>query len=89
MMKKKYLALNDSIVALAEKFKDFETYSIPQSHREVYKAIGGTPHLDQNYTVFGQVIEGLNIIDSIAKVKTDKWDRPIKNVRIESVRIKE
>jgi peptidyl-prolyl cis-trans isomerase B (cyclophilin B) len=84
----KYTVLNDSINAMVQTFTDFEPYRIPESHREVYKTIGGTPHLDQNYTVFGQVIEGLDVIDSIAKVKTDKWDRPTKNVRILSVRIK-
>ncbi|WP_456442736.1 peptidylprolyl isomerase [Psychroserpens sp.] len=84
-----YTILNDSIQVMVEPYTDYETYSIPKSHRDIYKTIGGTPHLDQNYTVFGQVIEGLNIIDSIAKVKTDKWNRPVKNVIIESVRIKE
>ncbi|WP_425075686.1 peptidylprolyl isomerase [Psychroserpens sp. S379A] len=79
--------LNDSIQNLAASFSDFNRYVIPESHREVYKTIGGTPHLDQNYTVFGEVIKGLNIIDSIAKVKTDKWDRPVKNVVIKSIRI--
>ncbi len=73
---------------MVESFSDFETYSIPQSHREIYKTIGGTPHLDQNYTVFGQVIDGLNIIDSIAKVKTDKLDRPKRDVRILSIKLK-
>ncbi|WP_431136728.1 peptidylprolyl isomerase [Psychroserpens mesophilus] len=83
-----YTIMNDSINALAESFTDFIRYEIPQSHREVYKTIGGTPHLDQNYTVFGQVIEGLEVVDSIAKVKTDRWDRPIEDVRILSVRLK-
>lgn len=81
--------LNDSINALSENYKDFETYHIPLDQREVYKTIGGTPHLDQNYTVFGEVISGLASIDSIAKVKTDKNDRPKKNVRILSVRLVE
>lgn len=85
---KRYNILNDSINALTEKFTDFEAYKIPLAHREVYKTIGGTPHLDQNYTVFGQVIEGLDVIDSIAKVKTDKWNRPIVDVRLLSVRLK-
>lgn len=86
---KQYTILNDSITTMVESFTDFEKYRIPQSQRDIYKTIGGTPHLDQNYTVFGQVIEGLNIIDSIAKVKTDEMDRPVKNVIIESVRILE
>ena len=85
---KQYYKLNDSITKMVESYTAFEAYTIPQEHREVYKTIGGAPHLDQNYTVFGQVIEGLDIIDSIVKVKTDQWDRPLKNVLIESVRIK-
>ncbi|WCO02960.1 peptidylprolyl isomerase [Psychroserpens ponticola] len=83
-----FMILNDSINNMVKYFTDFKTYRIPQTQREVYKTIGGTPHLDQNYTVFGQVIEGLDIIDSMAKVKTDKWDRPVKNVIIKSVRIR-
>ena len=48
--------------------------------KQIYSAVGGTPHLDQNYTVFGEIIEGLNIIDSIAVVKTDKNNRPIEDI---------
>jgi len=55
---------------------------IPINQREIYKTIGGTPHLDQNYTVFGEVIKGLDVIDSISFVRTDTNDRPIKDVRI-------
>ena len=83
-----YKMLNDSVKVMVESYTDFENYSIPQTQREIYKTIGGTPHLDQNYTVFGQVIEGLDIVDSIAKVKKDKWDRPISDVIILSVRLK-
>ena len=55
------------------------------SHREVYKTLGGIPHLDQNYTVFGEVVSGMNVVDSIAAVKTDTLDRPVKDVRIRSM----
>ncbi|MEO5563855.1 MAG: peptidylprolyl isomerase, partial [Chitinophagaceae bacterium] len=58
---------------------------IPANQREVYKTIGGTPHLDQNYTVFGEVKSGLDIVDKIAAVETSKGmdsDRPLKDVRI-------
>lgn len=84
----RYRLLNDSINALAESYDQFERYSIPEQHRDVYKTIGGTPHLDQNYTVFGQVIDGLEVVDSIAAVKTDEQNRPIDDVRIQSVRLK-
>ncbi|MBX7109971.1 MAG: peptidylprolyl isomerase [Chitinophagales bacterium] len=50
--------------------------------REVYKTVGGTPFLDQNYTVYGEVYEGLNIVDSIASVATAPGDRPLKDVRM-------
>jgi peptidyl-prolyl cis-trans isomerase B (cyclophilin B) len=58
---------------------------IPIDQREVYKTIGGTPHLDQNYTVFGEVVSGLDVVDKIASVQTSKGedkDRPIEDVRI-------
>jgi len=49
---------------------------------ESYTTMGGVPHLDGSYTVFGEVIEGLNVIDKIAALKTDKNDRPYQNVTI-------
>lgn len=52
------------------------------AQREAYKTKGGTPMLDQNYTVFGEVIEGLDVIDKIADVKTAPGDRPEKDVRM-------
>ena len=50
--------------------------------REAYKTLGGTPHLDGGYTVYGEVIQGLEIIDMIATVKTAPGDRPIEDVKI-------
>lgn len=50
--------------------------------KEAYTKIGGTIHLDGAYTVFGEAIKGLDVIDSIAAVKTDSMDRPINNIRI-------
>jgi len=53
---------------------------IPVDQREIYKTIGGTPQLDQSYTVFGQVIAGMEVIDKIADMKTDGNDRPLTDV---------
>lgn len=50
--------------------------------RDIYKTIGGTPHLDMGYTVYGEVIEGLDVIDKIAAVQTGQGDRPVKDVRM-------
>ena len=47
---------------------------------EDYTTIGGTPHLDDSYTVFGEVIEGMEVIDKISAVPVDRYDRPIENV---------
>ncbi len=56
---------------------------IPAYQREVYKTLGGVPHLDQNYTVFGELISGIAVIDSIAAVETDRYDRPLENQRMD------
>ena len=53
-----------------------------ESQRETYKTIGGTPFLDQNYTVFGEVVKGLDVVDAIASVPTGPGDVPLKDVRI-------
>ena len=53
---------------------------IPESQRRVYKELGGTPHLDQNYTVYGEVVSGIEMVDSIAGLKTGTSDRPVEDV---------
>lgn len=83
----KFRRYNDSINRLSGTYENFETYTIPESHRQVYRSIGGTPHLDQNYTVYGEVVQGMEVIDSIARVQTDALDRPISDVRIKTVRV--
>jgi cyclophilin family peptidyl-prolyl cis-trans isomerase len=61
---------------------------LPPAHREVYKTLGGVPHLDQNYTVFGEVVRGLEVVDRIAAVPTSKpGDRPVQDVRITRMRL--
>jgi len=82
-----YRLYNDSIRSLAGRYRNFEVYTIPQAHRDIYKTVGGTPHLDQNYTVYGEVVEGFEVIDSIAAAPTGAFDRPLTDVRIISVRV--
>jgi peptidyl-prolyl cis-trans isomerase B (cyclophilin B) len=49
---------------------------------KVYKSVGGTPHLDGQYTVFGEVTEGLDVVERIQKAETDEFDRPFEDIRI-------
>jgi len=53
---------------------------IPSWQREWYKTVGGVPHLDQNYTVYGEVVSGIDMVDRIAAVKKDAKDRPLQDV---------
>ena len=62
-------------------------YKMSKERREIYKTIGGTPHLDTQYTVFGEVVKGIEIVDKISSVKTDKNDRPLEDVWIISTKL--
>ena len=55
--------------------------------REIYKTIGGTPHLDGQYTVYGEVVKGLDVVNLIQLAATDENDRPIEDIRVVSARI--
>ena len=79
--------LNTRLNSVLDKYWNIERYTIPESHRNIYQTIGGTPHLDQNYTVFGEVISGLEVVDAIAAVETNRQDRPLTEVRILSMKI--
>jgi peptidyl-prolyl cis-trans isomerase B (cyclophilin B) len=72
-----------------EALGDSASFSFPENIREAYSTIGGTPQLDGAYTVFGEVEEGLNVIDSIAAVATDQYDRPVKDIEMTMVVIEE
>ena len=55
--------------------------------KNAYATKGGTPHLDGNYTVFGEVVEGMDVVEKIQMVETDKNDRPIEDVKILKTKI--
>lgn len=77
--------LNDQQIAKAQLRLDSATQGsvkLTPEMIEVYKTIGGTPHLDGQYTVFGEVTEGMDIIEKIQAVQTDKNDRPLEDIRI-------
>lgn len=75
--------LNDSIISMVKnKILQNPVWKFTEQQRNDYKTIGGTPHLDGQYTVFGEVVDGIEIISNISKVKTGKMDRPLENVRI-------
>lgn len=57
-------------------------FKIPEWQRQVYKTIGGSPHLDRNYTVYGEVVKGIEMVDAIAATPTGKADRPTEDIKM-------
>jgi cyclophilin family peptidyl-prolyl cis-trans isomerase len=88
--------LKDSLNSIKKQIDEFilpefektNHYCYSDIQKQVYKTIGGTPHLDNNYTVFGEVVFGSNVIDAIAKAQTDSNDRPLENIRMKITIIK-
>jgi peptidyl-prolyl cis-trans isomerase B (cyclophilin B) len=71
----------DRVQQRIDKYTDGTVQLTPEL-REVYKTLGGTPHLDGQYTVYGEVVEGLDIVEKIQAVETDANDRPVEDVKI-------
>ncbi|MDD2563892.1 MAG: peptidylprolyl isomerase [Salinivirgaceae bacterium] len=71
-----------NIMNIVQNSPDFKPKTYRSEKIQAYSTIGGTPHLDEGYTVFGQVVSGLSIIDSIAAQPVGKSDRPIENLKM-------
>ena len=77
------LELQDTLEAQARELADKEEkFRFTPEQIKAYSTIGGAPHLDGSYTVFGQVTEGMEVVDNIEIAKTNRADRPIENIRI-------
>ena len=68
--------------AMLDQIEQMRGFRYTPAQRQAYKTIGGTPHLDREYTVFGRVIKGLDVIDKIAAAETGAADRPKKDVKM-------
>lgn len=77
---------NELIEQVEAKFKDAKT-ELPEELKEKYLEIGGAPHLDAQYTVFGEVVEGMDVVEKIEKAQTDRNDRPVQDIRIISMKV--
>ncbi len=64
-------------------------YTFTDEQKELYKTYGGAPWLDGGYTVFGQVVEGMDVVDAIAAVEVNESDKPLEDIVIESIEITE
>lgn len=89
--KEELAILRDTLVGKteleAEKRK--EEACLPAELREAYQSVGGVPFLDSQYTVYGEVVDGIEVVDAIQKVKTNKQDRPLENIVIKSMELVE
>lgn len=70
-----------------EQYKKEGPVTIPEEHRKVYRETGGTPHLDGTVTVFGELVEGQDVVEKITLMPTDAHDRPLEDVIILSTKV--
>ncbi len=80
-------ALQDELIKMAQAEAQTHPALLSAEQREAYKTVGGAPHLDGQYTVFGEIVEGLDVIKAIEGVATDSHDRPKEDVKILSMKV--
>lgn len=74
--------LQEELIAITETKSAENPAKLTPEQRQAYSTVGGTPHLDGAYTVFGEVLEGMDVVDKIQKVQTGAADRPVEDVKI-------
>lgn len=79
--------LQDELLGKTEKKAAENPVTLTAEQREAYAAVGGSPHLDGQYTVFGEVVSGMEVVDKIEKAETDGNDRPLADIKIISAKV--
>jgi len=73
--------ITQKVSILADSIMNYKRIKFSDKQREIYTTVGGIPHLDGNYTIFGEVVEGYEVVEKISQVPTDSNDRPKKDIK--------